>query len=278
MTTRGVLFLCVANSARSQLAEGLARARFGERLRVQSAGSRPTRVNPLAIEAAREIGIDLSQQRSKLVDDIDRATVDLVVTLCTDEVCPAYLGAARRLHWPLPDPEGLDGFRRARDAIAARLDALEPALATPAGTSIAPARADDADALAALLRACDLPLEGLGDAEIVLARVGGELAGAAGVEVWGDHGLLRSVAVAPAHRRAHLGEALVADRIAWARARGLHTLSLLTTSADAYFARLGFSPVPRDALPRELSASTQAALPRCSTAIAMTARLARDNA
>ena len=129
----GVLFLCVANSARSQMAEGLARARFGDRLRVQSAGSVPATVNPYAVRALADIGIDISGQRSKHVDSIDPETVDTVVTLCADEVCPAFLAAARRVHWPLPDPAGASGgdgeplerFRHTRDEIARRLDQLE---------------------------------------------------------------------------------------------------------------------------------------------------------
>src|SRR5262245_18671150 len=95
----GILFLCVANSARSQIAEGLARARLGDRATVQSAGSRPSRVNPCAIEVMHEIWIDLAGHRSKSVDAIDPATVDLVITLCAEEVCPVFLGGARRLHW-----------------------------------------------------------------------------------------------------------------------------------------------------------------------------------
>ena len=104
--TRGLLFLCVANSARSQMAEGIARQLAGDRLPIQSAGSAPSRVNPLAVRALAEIGIDASGQRSKSVDEIDRSTVDTVITLCAEEVCPVYLGSARRLHWPLPDPAG----------------------------------------------------------------------------------------------------------------------------------------------------------------------------
>ena len=130
--TPGLLFLCVANSARSQIAEGLARARFGDRVRVQSAGTKPSCVHPLAERAMAEIGIDISGQRSKSVMEIDPFTVDLVVTLCADEVCPVFLGSARRLHWPLPDPavtagttdELLGPFRRVRDEIARRLPTL----------------------------------------------------------------------------------------------------------------------------------------------------------
>ena len=126
---RSVLFLCVANSTRSQMAEGLARARFGDRDRVQSAGSRPSETNPLAIEAMAELDIDISGQTSKSVDTIDPASVDTVVTLCAEEVCPAFLGLTRRISWALPDPaaatgsdaERLQRFREVRDEIARRL-------------------------------------------------------------------------------------------------------------------------------------------------------------
>jgi arsenate reductase len=128
-----ILFLCVANSARSQLGEGLARQLFPG-FRVQSAGSRPSRVNPYAIEVLAERGIDASTHTSKPVSDIDPASVDLVITLCAEEVCPAFLGKAERLHWPIPDPASDDPsltpedlrarFRAARDEIARRLEAL----------------------------------------------------------------------------------------------------------------------------------------------------------
>jgi arsenate reductase len=127
-----ILFLCVANSARSQMAEGLARAKFGPRVRVQSAGSQPSQINPHAIEALREAGIDISSQISKSVDTIDPATVDLVITLCAEEVCPVGLAGVPRIHWPLPDPagpaSGIERFREARDEIAQRLDGLRAEL------------------------------------------------------------------------------------------------------------------------------------------------------
>lgn len=126
----GLLFLCVANSARSQMAEGLARNIFGDAVRVQSAGSRPSEVNPMAIAAMAEVGITIDSQRSKSVDSIDASTVDTVVTLCAEEVCPAFLGRARRLHWAFPDPalddeapreQLLERFREVRDGIAEKL-------------------------------------------------------------------------------------------------------------------------------------------------------------
>jgi len=131
--------LCVANSARSQLAEGLCRARFGERVQVQSAGSKPSFVHPLAIAVLGEAGIAAARQTSKSVQTIDPASVDLVITLCAEEVCPVFLGQAERWHWPIDDPATSDPgvseterrarFVQAREAIAARLAELEPRLA-----------------------------------------------------------------------------------------------------------------------------------------------------
>lgn len=134
-----ILFLCVANSARSQMAEGLARAMCNGGIEVQSAGSRPSTVNPYAIEVMGEIGIDISGQHSKSVDEVDAASVDLVITLCAEEVCPVLPGRVRRLHWPIPDPASNDPaqspeevrlrFRTARDEIRERIATLAPFVA-----------------------------------------------------------------------------------------------------------------------------------------------------
>ena len=142
-TSRSLLFLCVANSARSQMAEGLARKLFGDRVRVQSAGSNPSRVNPYAVEVMREVGIDPTTHRSKSVDTIDAASIDTVITLCAEEVCPVFLGTVRRLHWPIQDPastdptlsrdEMLTRFRTARDQIQGRLEVLAALLDVPSG-------------------------------------------------------------------------------------------------------------------------------------------------
>jgi len=140
-TDKSILFLCVANSARSQMAEGLARKLFGERVAVQSAGSEPSVVNPYAIEVMREVGVNLSAYHSKSVQTIDPATVGTVITLCAEEVCPIFLGSVRRLHWPIEDPatknaslpreEMLRRFRTARDQIQARLEALDALMELP---------------------------------------------------------------------------------------------------------------------------------------------------
>ena len=127
-----ILFLCVANSARSQMAEGLGRMIFGDRVPVQSAGSAPSTVNPYAVEVMKELGVDLTSHSSKSVQTIDPATVGTVITLCAEEVCPVFLGKARRLHWPTPDPASKDAsisrdemltrFRTARDTIREKLE------------------------------------------------------------------------------------------------------------------------------------------------------------
>jgi arsenate reductase len=134
---RSLLFLCVANSARSQMAEGVGRHVFGDRIRVQSAGSQPSHVRPEAIEVLRELGIDISAHQSKSVETILPDSVDAVITLCAEEVCPVFLGQATRLHWGLPDPAGVEGdpearlhaFRRVRDELLKRLRHLAPGAA-----------------------------------------------------------------------------------------------------------------------------------------------------
>ncbi len=129
LSPKGFLFLCVANSARSQMGEGVARMLAPQTVRVQSAGSRPTSVRPEAARVLAELDIDTSSQFSKNVTDIDPETVDTVITLCAEEECPIFLGKAHRLHWGLPDPAAVEGneetrlnaFRHARDELVTRL-------------------------------------------------------------------------------------------------------------------------------------------------------------
>jgi arsenate reductase len=129
LAPRHILFLCVANSARSQMAEGLARSMAPPGVTVSSAGSKPSRVNPLAIRALDEIGIDIRGHSSKSVETIAPEGTDAVITLCAEEVCPVFLGKAHRVHWGLPDPAGagrtdeeqLQAFRSVRDELRRRL-------------------------------------------------------------------------------------------------------------------------------------------------------------
>jgi len=121
---RGILFLCVANSARSQMAEGLAQALLPNEIAVASAGSQPGRVDPRAIQVLTEIGIDIGHHHSKRVDDVALEDFDHIVTLCAEAVCPVAIGTFHREHWPLPDPvaategpDDLEPFRRVRDRL-----------------------------------------------------------------------------------------------------------------------------------------------------------------
>ena len=130
MAKQKVLFVCIHNSARSQMAEAFLNQLGGDRYEAESAGLEPGRLNPVVVEAMREAGIDISGQPTKSVASmIARGPLfDYVVTVCDEasaERCPAFPGVGQRLHWPFPDPSGftgtpeekLAGTRAVRDAI-----------------------------------------------------------------------------------------------------------------------------------------------------------------
>ena len=126
-----VLFLCTGNSARSQMAEGFLRHFAGEQFEVLSAGTNPGTLNPLAVQAMAELGIDISRQTSKNVTQFLRVPIQSVVTVCDNakESCPVFSGAGRLLHWSFEDPAAAGGtneeklavFRKIRDQIEARI-------------------------------------------------------------------------------------------------------------------------------------------------------------
>jgi arsenate reductase len=126
-----VLILCTGNSARSQMAEGLLRHDGGAEFEVASAGTKPSHVRPEAIAAMREIGIDISGQQSKSVDEFAGQAFDYVITVCDNakESCPIFPAATKRIHWSLPDPAAVQSseeqrlaeFRRVRDHLRSLL-------------------------------------------------------------------------------------------------------------------------------------------------------------
>ncbi|MDO8871560.1 MAG: arsenate reductase ArsC [Methanoregula sp.] len=129
MTTKiRVLFVCTANAARSQMAEGLLRAKYGDRYEVFSAGTRLAKVSTRAIAVMQEIGIDISHHRSKTIDEFRGTSFDLAVTLCDNAhvACPYIPGSKKTIHHGFSDPHLmpgtdetiLDGYRRVRDEIA----------------------------------------------------------------------------------------------------------------------------------------------------------------
>jgi arsenate reductase len=131
-----VLILCTGNSARSQMAEGLLRHDAGDRFEVASAGTHPSRVRPEAIAVMKEIGIDISGQRSKSVDEFASRGFDYVLTVCDNAKvsCPIYPGHGNRIHRGFQDPAAVEGsieerlaaFRKVRDQIREYLRTLQP--------------------------------------------------------------------------------------------------------------------------------------------------------
>ena len=126
-----VLILCTGNSARSQMAEGILRSIAGDKFDVASAGVAPSRVRPEAVEAMRDIGVDISTHRSKSVDEFLEEPFDYVITVCDNakESCPVFPGNAERIHWSFDDPAAYEGtddeklseFIRVRDQIFEKL-------------------------------------------------------------------------------------------------------------------------------------------------------------
>jgi len=131
MLKKKLLVLCTGNSARSQMAEGLLRHEGGDRFEVYSAGTKPSRVRDEAIAVMAEIGIDISGQRSKSVDEFVGQDLDFVITVCSHahQACPVFPGNVKRLHWPFDDPAVVQGsedvrlaaFRKVRDQIHGRI-------------------------------------------------------------------------------------------------------------------------------------------------------------
>ena len=131
-----VLILCTGNSARSQMAEGLLRHDAGDRFDVKSAGTKRSALRPEAIAVMSELGIDISRQRSKTVDEFADENFDYVLTVCDNakETCPVFPGHANRLHQNFEDPGGAQGseqerlamFRRVRDQIRSYLKGFPP--------------------------------------------------------------------------------------------------------------------------------------------------------
>jgi len=127
MDKKRVLFICTHNSARSQMAEGIMNALYGDKFQSFSAGTNPSKVNPLAIEVLKEIGIDISHHRSKSIDEFKGETFDYVVTVCDNakENCPYFPGGKKYVHRGFMDPASVEGtyeeklsaFRKVRDEI-----------------------------------------------------------------------------------------------------------------------------------------------------------------
>lgn len=146
MARQRILILCTGNSARSQIAEGWLRFLAPERFEVSSAGSEPSTVHPLAVQSMSERGIDISQQRSKHVEELAGREFDYVLTVCDRAAvaCPSFPGPARRLHWSFLDPAAVGGSTALRvEAFGAVRDEIEVRLREWLGRSSGSQSGDD---------------------------------------------------------------------------------------------------------------------------------------
>jgi arsenate reductase len=280
-----VLFACVHNAGRSQMAAAWLRQLGSPRVRALSAGTQPgVRVHPEVVAAMNEVGIDLAQGTPRFLSEELARSASLLVTMGCEEACPVVPGLARE-DWPLEDPKGkpIARVREIRDEIRARVVNLleRRGWSAPQGGAsqfvVEAATASDVEAVSSLLQLAQLPTAGLGDqfpSAYALVRESSRVLGVAGLEVYGDVGLLRSVAVQPALRSRGLGRQLVEERLQRAAQQDLTAVYLLTTNAAGFFRNLAFTVAAREAVPAELAASPEFAF-ACAVSAACLVRKLR---
>jgi N-acetylglutamate synthase-like GNAT family acetyltransferase/protein-tyrosine-phosphatase len=270
---RHVLLLSRENSARGQIAEGIARALAPRQVRITSAGRTRSRVSPLAARVLAELSVDISDQRSKSIDEIDTKDVDAVVTLSDDAECPPALDGRLRVHWPLPDPsEGaaseedllarLRGVRNELRRRFIRVFARDAAVARSRGvttTTLEPASAADGDAIREILHQSLLPARDVGAPRqrFVVAREEGRILGCAGLEPYGEEGQVRSLAVHWTRRNAGFGTRLHDRLLHEAVLAGVQRLWVITATAEDFFARHRWRRVAVEEVPPPIRESEE---------------------
>jgi L-amino acid N-acyltransferase len=269
-----ILFMCVANSARSQMAEGLARTIWGEKVVVKSAGSHPGKLNPIAVQVMTEKGIDISRHWSKSIDDLSPgfiATLDYVITLCAEEVCPTMVSRGQKLHWPFPDPAAEntpEAFRDVRNRIEQAIEDFEPRKQM---ASIRRAQETDLEGITAIYNEAVLNSVATFDTQpknieeqrkwflahdsrhpVLVAELGGKIAGWCSLSAWSDRCAYAdtveiSTYVHKDFRSRGIGKALNAFAINHAREAGFHSILARVSGNNVAGAeiqkRLGFSIV-----------------------------------
>jgi arsenate reductase len=282
-----ILILSTANSIRGPMAEATLRE-YDPNLQVFSAGVDPAaEVHPVAVCAMQEIGIDIGDARPKGLDAFAGQRFDYVITVCdaAQAACPVFPGAVRRFHFPFDDlsavrgtPEqALEAFRHVRDQIGVRLRDFYLGRIRASAPRLRPARQGDLEALVGLISECGLNAEGIGatyPAGYAVVDSAGELVGAAGVEIYGEDGLLRSVTVAADRRGSGLGALLVRNRLQWAVEQRLRAVYVLTLASARFFERLGFWRVEREEAPEGIRGSElfRSARPTTAALLCLTLR------
>ena len=274
-----VVFACVHNAGRSQMAAAVFNALADPgQARAVSAGTEPAEhVHPEVVRVMRERGIDLSSRKpQRLTDELARSA-SMLITMGCGEACPVVPGLVRE-DWPLPDPKGrpLEEVRQIRAEIAARVRVLLEAKGW-SRARIRAAHAGDRDAVLALLRAAELPTEGV-DSHFATFMVAHDprspqaLSGVVGLEIRGEHALLRSLAVGKGVQHHGIGSALVGRQLGEARRHGVQHVYLLTTTASEFFAKLGFERIDRSQVPDAIATSPEFAYLCPESAVAMYVR------
>lgn len=270
---RHALILSQTNSALGQLTEGLARALAPRQVRISSAGLAPGAADPIVKRVLAELSVDFADQHPKALGEVDTSDVQAVLVVGEENPSAPGLPGVLRVHWPLPDPaagggaaeEKLARYRAVRNELRRRLIkvfARELVPATTTGgttTSIGPASGGDLDGIKRLLIGSLLPSRDVGrsNQRFIVASDGGRLIGCAGLQVAGQDGLVRSMAVHWTRRNAGLGSRLHRRLLFEAALAGVRTLYVVTTTAEDFFAGHGFERIAASAVPPELQASEE---------------------
>jgi amino-acid N-acetyltransferase len=270
---RHALILSRTSSALGQLAEGIARALAPRQVRISSAAAERGRVDPLAKRVLAELSVDFGDEQPKALAEVDTSDVRAILVVTEEDPTPPGLRDVVRVHWPLPDPAAEGGteeqrlarYRAVRNELRRRLIrvfARELVAATAAGgatISIGPACGGDLDAIKRLLVGSLLPSRDVGgtNQRFIVASENGRLIGCAGLQVAGQDGLVRSMAVHWTRRNAGLGSRLHERLLFEAVLAGVRTLYVVTTTAEDFFAGHGFRKVAAHAVPPQLQASEE---------------------
>jgi len=270
---RHALILSQTDSALGQLAEGMARALAPRQVRISAAAASRGRIDPLAKRVLAELSVSTGDQHPQALDEVDTSDVQAVLVVSKEDPTPPALRGVLRVHWTLPDPaaeggteeERLARYRAVRNELRRRLirvfarELVPTEAASGTTTSIGPASGGDFDAIKRLLVASLLPSRDVGETRqrFIVASENGRLIGCAGLQVAGQDGLVRSMAVHWTRRNAGLGTRLHDRLLFEAVLAGVRTLYVVTTTAEDFFARHGFKKVSAQAVPAELRASDE---------------------
>lgn len=270
---RHALILSQAHSALGQLADGMARALAPRQVRITAASATRGVIDPLVKRALAELSVEVGEQHPKTIDELDPSAAQAILVLGEQDPTPPALREVLKVHWPLQDPaagggtgeERLARYRAVRNELRRRLIrvfARELAPVEVKGgttTSFGPASGGDLDAIKRLLVGSLLPSRdvGGGNQRFIVASENGRIIGCAGLQVAGQDGLVRSMAVHWTRRNVGLGSRLHERLLFEAVLAGVRTLWVVTTTAEDFFAGHGFKKVAAADVPAELQASDE---------------------